>query len=708
MPADHDRPRKRQRTTLACQRCRGKKFRCDGETPSCGACLTAQSTCSYDTSSGRQRGLKPGYVKVLETLWGSVFQHISGSERVASHLLASLPALAENTAGEVASGDDASPLQIWRNSSIPEAIRSFLDGRSLPTADGAGVVGTAWNLPPSSGPDNLEPYVFDALPPSPSPSRVPVPYPSLQLPDLPQDWQMLVQIYLCSEYCCLPIFAKSYPYRWAYKYQDDAASGSRDLEPSHCGQYASLWAVLVLGEIHLHGSDSTRLGEMKQTAKMLLASVELRGVHQTFSYAFLLWALVYTGSRAFTLARMMLAQAMILDDACNESTKAQANVRESLLQVGCFVMETILALATGTRIAPVVINADAFSSGDVGEWDPFINDLEQGPGTIALNLPRQLPPSRTGSTFRALAKLLAILRKVDHHSLDPEALSAELKAWETSLAADLRGAVLAHVTPPQIPVPSQLHLKSWYGLLCCKISELKPSATNSSCVEESESSALRIIRALQTTGQVYGMSMLPATSSVIFARVSQLSDSLPDGEPTARSQLVTTFSRQWGWLDLDRGIPSDLTADGNPATQVTTDQSVIRPPPIHEGPSGTAVPGRQDCGHDPMRDAADATSETMSGPGLLAIEHDNNTSALSRGPPNTDVGASVAGSFTARNLDSCLQPSPSYDLLEYLTMFENSNLYVDSRNCSGSVPLQSHSLIFKAVTIETTWSLLGT
>lgn len=152
-----------------------------------------------------------------------------------------------------------------------------------------------------------------------------------RLPELLRDWQTFVQVFLFTEYCCLPIFEKACPYRWACKYQDHANIGLCNLQSSHDGQCASLWAILVFGELHLHGSKSTRLGQMKQSAKTHLATAESSRPDQTFSYAFLLWSFVYIVSCLFILARMMLAQATLLADVRDGCVDARAMGDEALV-----------------------------------------------------------------------------------------------------------------------------------------------------------------------------------------------------------------------------------------------------------------------------------------------------------------------------------------------------------------------------------------
>jgi hypothetical protein len=723
--ADHDRPAKRQRVTQACQRCRGRKFRCDGGSPSCGACIAAEATCSYDTTSGRQRGLKSGYVKVLESLWGSVFQNVPGSERVVSQLLAGLSANAANTADD-AGGEDASPLEKWRATSIPEAIRALLDGRPLPALDGPGVSNTTWSLPSTSGVDNVEQHALpptsslddvqrhdlDALPLPSSPVLAPNPSSSLvsRLPDLPQDWQTLVQVYLCTEYCYLPIFEKACPYRWAYKYHDHSDIDLCDLESSYRGQYATLWAILVLGELHLHGAKSIRLDQMKQSAKILLVTAESSGPDQTFSSAFFLWALVYTGSCESTLARMMLAQAMVLADVNDDRTNVRVNGGEALLQAGCFVMETILALATGARMSMITLDADAVPSGDVGEWDPFINALEQGQSVIASNTSPQLPPSRTGSTFKALIELMTMLRKASHPSSNLEALALELRAWEASLPADLRAALIAEATSPRTPVPSQLNLQSWYQALWAMIARPRQGPTGFAALQIASDPALQWIRALHITESAYGLSMLSSTSSILLLQISQLSVATslpPDTVPIAHSHLATSFSDHWGWSHIDLGVQQTATRNAAQGSHTGTNQSGVLPSLTEGSTSGTIGPERQEPTLGDLQYTADATAGLSMQPGFQAIRDVNETHPIPQRHPTNHVAATFVDPSAATNVDSCMEDPISYDLLEYLTMFENNNWYVEERRwLCPSCPLTDH--ITNTVITGSIWSLSGT
>lgn len=61
MSTSSERPAKRARSAVACQRCKHRKQRCDNTFPACAACVSAGVACSYDTKIH-----PPEYVESLE------------------------------------------------------------------------------------------------------------------------------------------------------------------------------------------------------------------------------------------------------------------------------------------------------------------------------------------------------------------------------------------------------------------------------------------------------------------------------------------------------------------------------------------------------------------------------------------------------------------------------------------------------------------
>jgi hypothetical protein len=700
MSADLERPRKRQRVTQACQRCRTRKFRCDGESPSCAACLSAQAACSYDTTSGRQRGLRPGYVKLLESLWGIVFQRISGSEHVATQLLAGLPVHTDSAVDGTGS-DEASPHGIWRNSSIPAAIRTLLDGGVLPVPGDASVEGTTWTQPVPPVTEDVEQYEFDGGPAPTSPICVPlaaVP-PALEssyLPDLPSDWQVLVQVYLCTEYCYLPLFEKSCLYRWAYRYDSHTRTNLSGLESSLRGQYASLWAVLVLGESHIKGARSARVGQMKQAAKTLLVTADSLGPDHTYSPAFLLWALIYTGCCKFTAARMMLAQATVLANLRKESGSAADDSREALVRVGCFVVETVLGFATGAHQNFVTVDADLLNLSDVGEWDPFISVLNDGQETTALRTPAQLPPSRTGSTFQALVRLMTILRKVNQLHINSGALAAELESWEASLPPGLRGSVTNRPTAAQVTVPSQLNLQSWYVAIRCAVEGVRQGVASVMNLNDlRDQSLFRVVEVLETTERLFGLQMLSVVSSVFLAQASQPTSRSELGSArSAQTQLINRFSAYWGWPVVHQGVRTGL--------DINHFQLLTNNLPMSAEANATSTLELQRPEHNQIPHAVDAGLGASSE--ITANSNDTMSHLPSQQGHANHLLASVDDPITFEEVGSLLEPANSHDLLDYLTIFEGNNWYVQKQH-SHRVVCKVHSLIERTVMTEITWSL---
>jgi hypothetical protein len=110
-------PNKFRRVSRACNRCRGRKGKCDGKDPTCSNCSLANERCSYPPDT-RKRGLPSGYVRVLEMLWGTVLSTIPGSEEAVTTLTERISC----------SGTDwrLSMLEKWKASTLLKEVERLL------------------------------------------------------------------------------------------------------------------------------------------------------------------------------------------------------------------------------------------------------------------------------------------------------------------------------------------------------------------------------------------------------------------------------------------------------------------------------------------------------------------------------------------------------------------------------------------------------
>ena len=118
---------KRRRVSNACMQCRQSKLKCNGARPQCAACLKTKKSCSYEAPV-RRRGLKSGYVRALECLWGLLFQSIEGSEQTVERLIAKTSRkafwLRDETGDSTKPGE--SPLETWKSSKVSQALDALL------------------------------------------------------------------------------------------------------------------------------------------------------------------------------------------------------------------------------------------------------------------------------------------------------------------------------------------------------------------------------------------------------------------------------------------------------------------------------------------------------------------------------------------------------------------------------------------------------
>lgn len=118
---------KRQRVYVACEYCRLKKQKCDSKRPACSSCVSLDQQCVYGAGV-KKRGLPPGYVRVLETLFGLVFTCIGHGEAAVSQLLedAAEPLRLAALGKHEETTDEA--LQNFKKSGVLKLIESLLDG----------------------------------------------------------------------------------------------------------------------------------------------------------------------------------------------------------------------------------------------------------------------------------------------------------------------------------------------------------------------------------------------------------------------------------------------------------------------------------------------------------------------------------------------------------------------------------------------------
>ena len=589
-------PRKRQRVTQACHRCRRKKYKCDSERPTCSTCKASDAECTYGTIAKR-RGLQSGYVRATEILWGLVFKKVDGSQAVVNDLLANLSNIITNGGND---GDHRADdlLDCWRNSGIPSAIEMMLDGEYTSNLTGqpedmdgqiditqASIL--TWSLPqhdhfsgsPLRAPSPLPlPRAPSPLPlqqvPSPIAAAPVVPdalYPSQQvfattqanLAPLPPDWQSLAQVYLAVEHSWFPMLERHALFRIAYNYQDDTDHRALP-DDRHRGEYATLWAVLALGEIHSSGVYSPRVAQFKSVSKYLLSTDATSNDYLSHGQALLLWSNIHLGCNKLVLARSMLAQAFVFCSASVSVSSPSDSLfqrQRSLALAGCFVMDTLLSMAMGVR--PQILINDLPSSSPCDEsgsdeWEPYVDKFGSrrfGDSSSA----GMTAPSRISSTFNHLVKLFVILNNVMQKQTLETDFAAAVEAWSYNRPRHL--TVTQQNTKNVLP--PQLHLLSFYSIVShITASRQLYGQPHAFCNVLQQGPVKDIAGILLQISNRFGVQAMPVSMSVLILLVA--SESTPDPNdygPTFTNfqDTITEYKAMWGWDYVPGHEQQDLT-----------------------------------------------------------------------------------------------------------------------------------------------------
>jgi hypothetical protein len=594
--------RKRQRVSQACERCRAKKYRCDSAGPPCAACHTADTACIYG-QTGQRRGLKTGYVKVLEMLWGLVLKGVPNSEHVATQLLASL-------SREDLDCNSPAALQSWRDSGLPAAIAALLSDEpsgyhSRETAQSPSIA-LPWSLDPANAtqePAQSAPALSQSVPAdyrlqtsTLEPAILPIDTQILlsgtkgpeASPALPPEWHVILQAYLSYEESWLPILPKSAIWRIAYAYEGTSET-STDPNSHSYGDVATLWAALMLGELHVNGAMSTRMQALQTRAHALLTPVSSEP-DVSYAPAFLLWSVIHMGHREFTLAKMKLVQAHVL--AVSQPPPMPSVAGECLLTNACFVMDVLLAFATDCKPLDIGSNLPAkeVREGDSADWEPFTDPLRQQTNVRNTTLSLQSRPSRTYSTYAQFLKLCTSLRTASQGSDLQSDSGINFSNWLASLPDHLKLDNPSTSTDQDPRLPSEANLQIFSLIFRSRLATTGTVTSNpDGYLTRDRPAGTDTLEALYFLQQQWDTRRLPLSFGIVIhllcvnainhPAVSPSQDSIP-----SLRKMVDDFATHYDCCPLggDRGstsIPNNkILVNGSlqeyPSTQATNRQQV--------------------------------------------------------------------------------------------------------------------------------------
>lgn len=522
----------RKRVAQACQRCRQRKFKCDGQKPLCSTCKQAGQTCLYE-SHIRKRGLPEGYVRGMELLASLSIQHIKDFEGT---LLSLLFMKKEGGSFEWQDGLEEL-LDIWRNSKLSFELENLLP--SLPTSKSqsskrkfegreselgntarrfAGPVpASESDLPfPGYEPTLAEGQFVDSLALDAEASVVldtsAVSYQSHEPrwvdTKLPSNLSRLISVYFTHTHCWLPIVDKSNIMRISFQSLDKRPGVNQTESPQ-----AVLWAIAALTTLQLSSRRETvnALGSDKSSATLAKAYyVKARELIPSEEgpfelghvQALLIMSLSKVHQAEWSSAWMLIGKAVrIAIDLDLDSTFANNELPYRATEVsgrckhtflGCFVMDTLVSCLLNRTPHLRKEDADrvgAIQEDGLDEWDLWSDPLETDRSQAHCN------PNFALSTFNHLVRICKTLNFI--HVPQPCALATSSRAL---LKNELRKGQARQIfevmfQEPSVSRPSEErllphhhHLRLTYLYVLSRLSS-GPRGDGTASLESSESLA---------------------------------------------------------------------------------------------------------------------------------------------------------------------------------------------------------------------------
>ncbi|EGC43481.1 C6 transcription factor [Histoplasma capsulatum var. duboisii H88] len=475
---------KRKRVSKACDRCRGKKYRCDGLRPACLACRECGHDCSYDPSP-KKRGLPEGYVRGLEKLWALSMSNIEGLEGAVLEMLGSKEGESPRRKKLVALWNNEGASEklhgTWKSSELYANVEELLSspgsttfGSSCSEEDGGGI-----ELGDSVSNIVSDPHLVDfsdsrigefspwaltrsrytsPLSPGTDEKRIHLSYMNQAAKsdarmELPTQTSHLLNMYFAYTHSWFPILAKHEVLKASYQYSSPSFQMERNLTGS--GNHAVLWAIISYTATQIpSGADANSMGLTKnphKEAKEFYAVArnlipDEKGKFEIgHVQAALLLTLVNIGFGDWTAAWVLCGQAasIAIDlglGARSKETQRPSHAKHEETFLGCFLLDTLLSarLARCPRLrSDSIQGADLLEEDGLEEWSPWVDVFLLCKLHGGNPCPRR--PLRSCSTFNRLIELSKLLNMLYNSApMTHEYFFTSLQHWEEKLPQGCR------------------------------------------------------------------------------------------------------------------------------------------------------------------------------------------------------------------------------------------------------------------------------
>lgn len=468
---DRDRrPAKRQRVSRACAPCRYAKLRCDGQQPTCTTCRQQDKRCTYEASLKR-RGLRSGYVRALELLWGLTFHELENSELVVDELLGRLSKNDLTTSSDRTDSSSyaSTLLDQWKQSNVSRHIDDLLDDNEEQNAGVDEEQAQDDLRQPHSGGSSRWLVVrsadFQLHQDQPEQPQLDVALSEAQQclephtsnfeshhlqetnsnPQIPFYGPQLLQLFFQYVQSWLPILERHVTLRTAFQYSVDSSSLCQ-------GDRAALWAVYAyistilshhLIDDHARQHAKTHCGAFYAQAYSMLPLDSDRPIELGHIQCVVLLALTRLSSGKTTAAwRLTKIGTQMLREMSEQQQQQPVTEHNALARVwlACFVIDTISS-AFQKNVPSLhyndVVGQLQIDENGVEEWQPWHrpgtwqNQDSIGPDT-ATDI-----PTHSVSMLMLQVKLLRFYSNPHLRDSSWQASTSELEQWNQDLSGYL-------------------------------------------------------------------------------------------------------------------------------------------------------------------------------------------------------------------------------------------------------------------------------